>query len=388
MVKTVCFGLLVCSLTAVILAGCSSWQQGTTPIGTPTPTVQATGTRSGTASAKPTLSPGPSRPINVLWVSDATTGWARTTTNLILHTSDGGKSWQDVTPPYPAGSTIEGLPGFSAFSFLNGTMAWVTIVEKQQPDWAIPSVLFRTSDGGHTWQKTMLPPSELGATHVQFVNAKDGWILASYIPQWFGAAEHVDLFRSTDGGQTWSTVARAGSLPKILPLVGVKSGMGWASATTGWVVGGFGSEDVENTVWLYRTQDGGVSWHPQSLPLPFKQSPLALQTQPPVFFSATEGLLPVIFYNVHKRQFIIKDIGFAVYATHDGGATWSRSTLLSMTGSAWPWDFLTMQQGWVVGANDTTLDETSDGGQHWTPITPSANFRYISQLDFVSAHEG
>jgi photosystem II stability/assembly factor-like uncharacterized protein len=108
-----------------------------------------------------------------------------------------------------------------------------------------------------------------------------------------------------------------------------------------------------------------------------------ITTQPLVFFSATEELLPVTFFNGNG-----KSTSLTVYATHDAGTTWSRSTLLSipMTGSVW--NFLTMQQGWVVGVNGTTLNETSDGGQHWTAITPSANFQHISQLDFVSAQEG
>ena len=42
----------------------------------------------------------------------------------------------------------------------------------------------------------------------------------------------------------------------------------------------------------------------------------------------------------------------------------------------------------MVGASGNSLNETSDGGQHWTVITPSANFQHISQLDFVSAQEG
>jgi photosystem II stability/assembly factor-like uncharacterized protein len=46
-------------------------------------------------------SPGPTPPINALWMSDATTGWARTTTHLILRTTDGGKSWQVVSSPNP-----------------------------------------------------------------------------------------------------------------------------------------------------------------------------------------------------------------------------------------------------------------------------------------------
>jgi photosystem II stability/assembly factor-like uncharacterized protein len=311
---------------------------------------------------------GPNLPINTLWMSDATTGWARTTTQLILHTTDGGNSWQNVTTPYPAEKTVQLPPVFAS---LNGTVAWVAVTENQQSDGTIPSLLFRTSDGGHTWQEAMLPRSGLGVSQVQFVNAQDGWVLAGFGGVAAGS-QAVDLFRSTDGGQTWSTVARVGNPPGSLPLEGDKSGMGWVSATTGWITGNIAT----NTVYLYRTQDGGVSWQLQSLP---SSSFAPVQTLPPVFFSATEGLLPVTFFNGEGS-------GLAFYATHDGGATWSHSTPLSAAGSAW--DFLTMQQGWVVGANGATLNETSDGGQRWTPITPSANFRNISQLDFVSAQEG
>jgi photosystem II stability/assembly factor-like uncharacterized protein len=365
-------GSFIALISVFVLASCSAGQQGATPVATHTPTVQATGTTSATPSATPSPSPGPPAPINALWMSDATTGWARTTTHLILHTTDGGKSWQDVTPPYPAGSTVQVPP---VFAFLSGTVAWVAVFEQQQPGGTIPDVLFRTGDGGHTWQQAMLPRSSLGVSQVQFVNAQDGWVLAGFGGVAAGS-QAVDLFRTTDGGQTWSTVARAGSPPDTIPTVGLKSGMGWASATTGWITGCICA--AENTVYLYRTQDGGVSWQPQSLPLPSLQA--VITTQPPVFFSATQGLLPVTFFNGKAGN------SLAVYATHDGGATWSSSTLLSAAGSTW--DFLTMQQGWVVGANGTTLDETSDGGQHWTAITPGANFQHISQLDFVSAQEG
>jgi photosystem II stability/assembly factor-like uncharacterized protein len=225
----------------------------------------------------------------------------------------------------------------------------------------------------------MLPRSGLGlgASQVQFVNAQDGWVLAG-LGGGAAGSQAVAIFRSTDGGRTWEIVTpRPGNPPGTLPFSGHKSGMGWASATTGWVTGCICA--AENTVLLYRTQDGGVNWQSQSLPLPSLQA--VITTEPPVFFSATEGLLPVTFSTGKANS-------LAAYATHDGGATWSHTTLLPipMTGSAW--DFLTMQQGWVLGANGTTLNETSDGGQHWTAIPASANFQNISQLDFVSAQEG
>lgn len=372
--------LIVVLVLVLALGGVFAAQLGNHPIvqATPTPTVAVTPTPASTGAVTPTAAPtagvtpttappGPPAQINALWMSDASTGWARTTTQLILRTSNGGHNWQDVTPPYPARSAGQLPP---AFAFLNGTTAWVAVSERQQSDGTFPTIVFRTSDAGHSWQEALLPTSQLGVSQVQFVNARDGWVLSSFGGGAAGS-QAADLFHSTDGGQTWSIVSRA---PGAFPLHGIKSGMSWISPTTGWVTG---SIAIPNTALLYRTQDAGVSWQQQSLPLP---SPLGgLTTQPPVFFSATEGLLPATFTSSQGQNLVI-------YTTHDGGATWRLSTTLSSAGSVW--DFLTMQQGWAVGANGTTLDETSDGGLHWTSMTPGTHFQHISQLDFVSTHEG
>jgi photosystem II stability/assembly factor-like uncharacterized protein len=356
------------SFFVVQLAGHPSSQATPTPTAavtqTPAPTAVVTHTPVPTATTTPTPPVGATFSIEALWMSDASTGWARTTTHQILRTTDGGQSWQDVTPPYTISSPGQFPP---AFTSLGGNMAWVAVSE-QLPNGSLAGVVFRTTNGGQSWQQATLSTSQLGASQVQFVNAQDGWVLSSPAGGAAGS-EPVTLFRTTDGGQTWSLVARA---PGALPSQGIKSGMGWISATTGWITGSIARP---NTVYLYRTQDGGLTWQQQSLPSSF---PIPA-TLPPVFFSATEGLLPVTLSTPQGAS-------FAVYATHDAGATWSSSTpLAAMTGA---WDFLTMQQGWVVGANGATLNETSDGGQHWTAMTPGANFQHISQLDFASAQEG
>jgi len=48
--------------------------------------------------------------------------------------------------------------------------------------------------------------------------------------------------------------------------------------------------------------------------------------------------------------------------------------------------FLDMQHGWLT--DGTTLFVTSDGGQHWAKLTASANFKQVTQLDFVSESTG
>ena len=137
---------------------------------------------------------------------------------------------------------------------------------------------------------------------------------------------------------------------------------------------------LTNLAWLYVTHDGGSTWHQQTLPLPQGVPPAQLSIQTPTFFSATDGLLPVRFSDLTTS----KGIATVIYETHDGGTTW-RSTMpvsavLSTT------HFLDMQHGWLT--DGTTLFITNDGGQQWTKLTPSANFKQVTQLDFVSESTG
>jgi photosystem II stability/assembly factor-like uncharacterized protein len=45
-----------------------------------------------------------------------------------------------------------------------------------------------------------------------------------------------------------------------------------------------------------------------------------------------------------------------------------------------------MQHGWLT--DGTHLFVTTNGGQHWAKLTPSANFTRVTLLDFVSETTG
>ena len=147
-----------------------------------------------------------------------------------------------------------------------------------------------------------------------------------------GPGEDIVIFRTTDGGATWtiasSTNSRGESMPGALPYAGKKTGLSFLDASTGWITVDDGPSHIP---WLYVSHDGGRTWQQQSLQLPPNQAPTRLGLAPPTFFNATDGVLPVysVFIggchpdNVDNEQCWGSDI----YVTHDGGRTWHSTTL-------------------------------------------------------------
>jgi photosystem II stability/assembly factor-like uncharacterized protein len=300
--------LLVLSL--ILLASCASQtstrvttQQALTTPGKRMPTR----TPRQAVTASPTTLANES--IGSIQMIDTTTGWAVTAADHhILRTPDGGISWKEVTPPYArstqAGDVVE--------DFLGAALAWVAIAPANGMP---PTQVYRTTDGGQTWQVATVPTtSHLG--RLTFLDPQHGWLLAGI--QAAAGPKAVDVFRTTDGGTTWTKVSTASptyTSPNALP-----PGAEWlafADASTGWTTG---SSPVSQFVWLYVTHDGGSTWHHQTL-----QPPAPVQgdlfTGPITFFNRQDGVLPTCFTAG-------ADIYTDIYVTHDGGTTWNSTSLL------------------------------------------------------------
>lgn len=305
--------------------------------------------------------------ITSLHMIDATTGWA-IAGKALLRTADGGNHWRDVTPAGHA------LVSGSAAQFLTASLAWVAIPQAGAPT----TELFHTGDGGQSWQQSTVQARFV--RQLTFIDAQRGWMLVGTANA-AGAAEIVSVIRTTDGGKTWLNLATAlpsdATPPGHLPYGGQKTGMRFVNASTGWVTG---TVFANGLAWLYVTHDGGSTWNQQTLPLPTNVPPAQFWTQPPTFFSATDGLLPVRFADALTN----KDIAAVIYVTHDGGMTWHTTTPVFAALSSS--DFLDMQRGWLT--DGTHLFVTSNGGQHWAKLPPSANFTRITLLDFVSQTTG
>jgi photosystem II stability/assembly factor-like uncharacterized protein len=304
-----------------------------------------------------------------LHMIDLTTGWALSE-HAILRTTDGGLQWKNVTPPHTV------LTRESIAEFLTASLTWVATPQTN----GTTAQVWRTIDGGQTWQQSTVQ-SPLFVKQITFIDAQHGWILSGKKNAAVAAAEIAQILRTIDGGKTWQSVSTAlfsdVTPPGHLPYSGQKSGIHFLNVSTGWITGTVMFNDL---AWLYVTHDGGSTWYQQSLSQPPGVPSAQLSLLSPTFFSATDGILPVIFSDGVTGKGIATD----VYMTHDGGTTWKSTTpLAAVFGTI---DFVDMQHGWAT--DGMIIYNTSDGGQHWAKLSPGANFKQITYLSFVSSTTG
>ena len=118
--------------------------------------------------------------------------------------------------------------------------------------------VFRSTDGGATWTKTLYVNDETGVQKlaraydvpsVVFATTVNHYIPPSGVGSSFGGQNGTALYKSTDEGVTWHEVT-GGGLPKLTGRTSVAVAM-HTNAQRVYLIGEFG---------LYRSDDGGTSW--------------------------------------------------------------------------------------------------------------------------------
>jgi photosystem II stability/assembly factor-like uncharacterized protein len=386
------------------------------PTDTPAPVEPPTATAlppSGTPIAH--LPAGQAIKITFIHMLDSVQGWAiggllnGGNSDHVFRTSDGGLTWKDLTPPEPVPADPK-TPKKAIGFFMDAQKAWVAFANTTPGPSTQTAYIWRTTDGGATWQYSGLTEPALYQegylpSDLSFINAQHGWMMAHV-----GAGMNHDyyvLLASSDGGATWQTLISPQEDSSGTQGC-YKSGLVFVSSQDGWMT--VDCNGVVNIPYFFKTHDGGATWASVNLPPPPSMPNLFdggngyCGMTPPVFFSAANAdiVLNCTLYtnNVSTKQSLL-------YETKDAGASWkvypypggplqfigattafalSRSIQRSDdAGHTWVavktvnWDgqfsFIDAQNGWAVATDNgqVALVTTANGGSFWQEIKPKVS---------------
>jgi photosystem II stability/assembly factor-like uncharacterized protein len=351
---SVLFPVLALLLAACSTTGSTSSSQATV---VPTSSPQASTSTPSITPLASTVSSTPVQPLTAIRMLDIHNGWALTASS-ILKTTDGGQHWNDVTP------ANAGLNQDARGQFLNTQDAWIAIGPANQQEGPGIAVL-HTAEGGASWQRSLINDPRVSRVDVpHFINTRQGWIEISSTPGAGSAGS--DIWHSNDElGSVTGNLGAGGD--NTVPSIALthNGGQSWQTQALPHLLGGyvnpmntsqppvfFGNVAVlpvtitaesGPVLVLYRSNDGGVNW--------FQTSAAPIQAEDT--------------YVVDPNHAWATDTPSGkLYSTSDGGNHWSltSNTVYQMNALS----FTDAQNGWGVTRNH--LLQTTDGGKTWQQI--------------------
>jgi photosystem II stability/assembly factor-like uncharacterized protein len=290
---------------------------------------------------------------------DAKEGWAVGDDGVILHSLDGGKSWESQNS-----GTKASLRGIYFFDELIG---WVVGREERPYGGGSVGVVLFTRDGGNKWHR-QLDNSLPGLNAVRFTDRATGFMMGDgQVPFTSG------IFRTDDGGKSWEPVrgVRAASWAagdfqdgKNGVLVG-PAGKLATLRNNQWAVAdpeSFKGRGIRAVQILHKkllavgegglvltSQSGGQSWGHADIGLP------------PEARTCLDFNCIASFEN---RVWIAGRPGSVILRSDDNGATWTACKVKDGAVAIRGLHFVDRNNGWAVGVGGRIL-KTSDGGNTW-----------------------
>jgi photosystem II stability/assembly factor-like uncharacterized protein len=160
--------------------------------------------------------------LNDVFFWDEQTGWAVGEKGTILHTDDGGDTWQWQDSP------VDG--SLEHVVFVDAQSGWISGPHRDGK-----SLLLQTQDGGRTWLERPVPflGDYARPEDMIWTDAYHGWLL-----------KYQQVFHTADGGQTWQEQPLPLEDPRLYFITSVDAQHVWLVAN--------GS--------ILRTTDGGATW--------------------------------------------------------------------------------------------------------------------------------
>lgn len=221
----------------------------------------------------------------------------------------------------------------------------------------LPGIAYVFPDAGGAPHRTPLPAGTLGVDSVSFATGTTWYALVAggSMNQWTGT-----VYRSPDAGRTWSV---AQTFRGAFPTTGLvySAGVLWI----GQIPPNPGSAAL---ITLGKNASKAVRIPLGSAPLRTAQ----LAAGPPTFFSAADGLLPIVPQGPATIW---------LAATRDGGAHWS--TPVRLPGQT----YALVDERHIVATQGNLFYTSADRGRHWTTVQLPKGLSVLS-LDFSDPRNG
>src|SRR5207245_8303399 len=199
----------------------------------------------------------PSQP-NVFYIAQVNGG--------VWKTDDYGRTWTPIFDDQPTGSI-----GCIAVAASDPNIVYVGSGEGlQRPDLSVGDGIYKSIDAGRSWEHLGLREArQIGAVLIDPANPNR--VFAAALGHPYGANEERGVFRTTDGGRTWQKVLykdeNTGAIDLAFDPSNAQpvSAVLWAARQGPWE---YDNAYVGTTSGLFKSTDGGTTWQPLTRGLP------------------------------------------------------------------------------------------------------------------------
>ena len=277
----------------------------------------------------------------------------------VWKTTDAGRTWVPIFDGQPTGSI-----GALAVAPSNPNVIYVGSGEGlRRPDLSTGDGIYKSTDAGKTWQHLGLRDGQQ-ITSILIDPQDPNRVFVAVLGHPYGPNSERGVFRSTDGGATWQKIlykdddTGAADLafdPKNPQIIYTDL---WSSRRPPWTTG----NPLEgHTGGLFKSTDGGETWHPLTKGLPTNAQGLGR-----IGF----GISPSSPNRIYALVDAAPEVG-GLYRSDDAGESWQRVNhegRIWGRGSDFAWVRVSPENPDIIYICNTSTYRSTDAGTSFTAI--------------------